>query len=147
GKAGIEPAGKRDPTDRARESFPIISSSGHLVTMSSPDRLAHVAILVLLAAAAGTGIVAADAFAAIADRLKLLIAALAVGDGGVLLTANVSVAGGGRARRGFVDHRADRPHRLLERFLFFHAENGVGNLVLDALPHRLEFFHPFALVD
>src|SRR5262249_31220670 len=45
-------------------------------------RLAHVAVLVLLAATARAGVVAAHAFAAVADRLQLLVAGL-VRDGGV----------------------------------------------------------------
>src|SRR5262245_52060113 len=72
------------------------------------NRLAHVAVLVLLAAAARAGVVAADLLAAVADRLEFLVAGAVVRDRLV-----VAVGGAGLGRR-LVDGRADDPQRLLE---------------------------------
>src|SRR5439155_23502838 len=93
----------------------------------SPRSLPHVTVLVLLPAATRTRIIPPHPFAAVPDRFRLLVAALAVGDGGVLLAADV-VGAGGVARRRFVDGGADLPERFLEAFLFLHAEDRIGDL-------------------
>src|SRR5262249_23637417 len=87
-------------------------------------------------------------FASVADRLRLLVALLAVGDGRVLLAAHSLPVRRRRhgPRRRFVDGRPDRPQRLLETDLLFHAEDSVGDLALNALPHRLDLFTPLPLV-
>src|SRR5947209_19242376 len=107
--------------------------------------LAHVAVLVLLAAAAGTRVVAADLFAAVADRLGLLVALAAVGDRRLLLGRD-AVGARHRPRGRFLDRRADRPQRLLEALRLLHAEHSLADLVLHALPHGVEFLHALALV-
>src|SRR5262245_22839362 len=54
-------------------------------------RLPHAAVLVLLAAATRTGVIAADPFGAVADRLGFLVRLLAAGDGGFLLGSNAGL--------------------------------------------------------
>src|SRR5262249_31695788 len=101
-----------------------------------PRLLAHVAILVFLAAAARAPVVAAAALAVVADRLRLLVALLAVGDGRLLLAAHAPlVRRRQRPRRRLVDRRPDRPQRLLEALRLLHAEHRLGHLVLHPLPH------------
>src|SRR5262245_908191 len=93
-------------------------------TSSLPRCLPHVAVLVLLAAAARAGVVAADLLAAVADRFGLLVASLATGNRRALLAGHAGLAqcpGG-----GFVGGGLDRP--LLEATLLFHAEDAVGHL-------------------
>src|SRR6266852_8253974 len=119
-------------------SFPDRFLSGRVVILSSHRRLPHMAVLVLLPAAARAGIVAANAFAAVADRFGLLVALLAIGDSGFLLAANALPVAGDMTRGRLVYGRANRPHRFLERLRFLHAENSVGDLILHALPHDVE---------
>src|SRR5262249_33985486 len=116
---------------------------------TSACRLAHVTVLVLLAAAARAGIVAADALGAVADRLDLLGGLLAICDGcGLLALDGVAVgAGGGRgALRRFVNRRANRPDRFLETFFLLHAKDGIGDPILNPFPHGVEFLHALTLV-
>src|SRR5438552_14021682 len=88
----------------------------------SARRRPHVAVLVLLAAAAGARFVAADLVAAVADRLLLLVAGLAAGDGGLLLGLHRAV-GDLQARGGLVHHLADHEHRFFGQVLVvLHAE-------------------------
>src|SRR3954470_9369367 len=79
-----------------------------LMMASAGGLLAHAAVLVLLAAAARTRLVPADLLRPVADRLGLLVALLAVGDGRVLLPAHALLAGH-RPRGRLVDRRADGP--------------------------------------
>src|SRR6516165_10674134 len=66
--------------------------------------LAHAANLVLPPAAAWARLVAANALRAVADRFLLLLALLAAGDGGLLLTFDALLAGLVlHLRRRFVD--------------------------------------------
>src|SRR5207247_7504992 len=95
-------------------------------TGSSAGGLAHVAVLVLLAAAARAGVVTADALGAVADRLDLLVGLLAVGDRRLLLALDTLAVGRRGPRGGFVSRRADHPQGLLEALLFLHAEDRVG---------------------
>src|SRR5260370_25621623 len=76
----------------------------------------HMTILVLLAAAAGTRIVAADALAAVANRFRFLIGLLAAGNGGVLLAANTLAVSRSRRRtgRGFVNRGPHLPDPFLK---------------------------------
>src|SRR5262245_41075933 len=114
---------------------------------ASPRGDLHVAVLVLLAAAAGARVVAADALAAVADRLGLLLGLLAALDGGHLLGLDAAL----RRRRGhgraglLVPRLGDGPHRLLEALGLLHAEDGVAHLVAQATPHPLELLHAVAL--
>src|SRR5262249_37609114 len=107
--------------------------------MISPGRLAHVAILVLFAAATRAGTITAHSFAAIANWLRPLFTVLAVGDRRLLLAADAVAVGGHRSGRGFVNHGADRPYGLLKRLGLLHAEDGFRNLVLHPFPHKVEF--------
>src|SRR5262245_17793113 len=104
------------------------------------------AVLVLLAAAAGARVIAADLVAAVADRLGLLVALGAAGDRRVLLAANPIRARRPHVARRLLGRRTDRPQRLLEALLFLHAEDRVAHLVLHALPHRVELLHALPLV-
>src|SRR6266542_3743234 len=100
--------------------------------------LAHVAVFVLLAAAAGARIVATHLLLAVADRLRLLALA------GVRhpLARVLRHYPWGR----LVNRRADRPDRLLETLRLLHAEYRVGHAIVDALPHRVELLHALPLV-
>src|SRR5262249_25602366 len=98
----------------------------------------HMAVLVLLAAAAGAGIITADPVATIADGLDLLGSRTRVGRRWAFDRR--------RHGRGLVNGGADLPERLLEPLFLFHAKDRFGDLVLDALPHEVEFFHPLPLV-
>src|SRR5262245_35556726 len=113
-----------------------------LHTTTSHRCLPHVTVLVLLAAAARARFVAADAVATVADRLQLF-PLFATGGYGLLLIVGRRGADAGRS---FLNCRANRPERLLKPLGFFHAEDVVGDLVLHALPHRLEFLHALFLV-
>src|SRR5438105_13757385 len=93
----------------------------------SHRRLAHAAVLVLLAAAARARLVAADLLGAVADRLGLLVALLTVGDRRRLLPRR-AVGAGQRPRGRLVRRRPDHPHRPLEALLLPHAEHLVGDL-------------------
>src|SRR5262249_37659870 len=125
--------------------FPWVSGASSRERQMSLHRLPHVAILVLLAAAARAGVVAANSLGAVADRLGLLLGLLTARDGRFLLCADARL-GHGRRRRRLVHHGADGPDRLLEAFVVLHLENGVGRFVGEAGPHRVEFFHALALV-
>src|SRR3989442_1312148 len=116
----------------AREKVPDLSRHSPLVLADQ----AHAAVLVFLAAAARTGIVAAHPLVAIADRFGFLVPRLRAGDGGV----------GRVAGSGFVNRGPDRPHRFLKTYVVLHAEHAVGDLVLHHVPHALEFPHALALV-
>src|SRR6478672_9036278 len=108
-------------------------------------RGSHAAVLVLLAAAAGAGVVAADFRGAIADWFLRFSALLAAGDGLLLLGADALGRHGGRSR--LVDRGADLPEGLGERLgSLFHAKDQVGHLPLDALPHGVEHPHALALI-
>src|SRR5207248_5254387 len=101
-----------------------------------PGGLAHVAVLVLLAAAARAWVIAANAVAAVADRFRLLFGLLAMGDGGVLLGPHRLLARRRQGpRRRLVRRRPDHPQRFLKAFLLLHAGHGVRHLVLQTLPH------------
>src|SRR5262249_11819415 len=102
--------------------------------------LAHAAVLELLAAAAGAGVVAADALLPVADRLLLGIRLTGV-DGGLLLAGDVGGAGRVVLDGGAFDKGATG--RLVE---LFHAEDQVGHALGDIRPHQLEGPHALALV-
>src|SRR5262249_24721535 len=129
-------------------AIPGLRGRGRRPGLSSHRRLVHAAVLVLLAAAARARVVAADALAAVADRLLLLVALLTARDRRVLLATHAALVGQRQRRwRRLVDRRADRPQRLLEPLRLLHAEDRVRHLILHALPHGVEFLHALALVD
>src|SRR5438105_11728498 len=103
-------------------------------------RVAHAAVLVLLAAAARAGIVAADLFTAVANGFDLLVGLLAPLDGRVLLGTDI-VSAGHRLGGSFLDQGADCPYRFREALVVLHAEDGVGDLVAHPHPHAVEFLH------
>src|SRR5262249_34294817 len=105
----------------------------------SAGGLAHVAVFVLLAAAAGARIVAAHLLLAIANRLRLLPLACVRHP---LLTRVLRR----HPRRRLVDRRPDRPDRLLETLRLLHAEDSVRHAIVDAVPHRVELLHALPLV-
>src|SRR5437879_4944432 len=112
--------------ERSRRATQIQSGEEHR-TPKLNRWLAHVAVLIFLAAAAGAGIVAADALAAVADRLGLLVSLLAAGDGLVLLTADTLAVGDrSGARRRFMHRGPDLPERFLKTLIFLHAQDRVG---------------------
>src|SRR5579883_1083169 len=102
------------------------------------------AVLILLAAAAGTRLITTHARSAVTDRLRLLVAA-GVGRRPVRPGRRPAVAAGGGRRRGprrrLVDRGPDLPQRLLETFLLFHPEDAVGHLVIDRKSTRLNSSH------
>src|SRR3984957_12625008 len=101
-----------------------------------------VALLVLLAAAAGTRIVAADFRLAIVNRLH----GGRLGAVASLSFRHFAVAAGHGGRFGVVDGR-DLPKRPNEgRAFLFDAENGRRHLLIDAVPHCDEGFASLALV-
>src|SRR5262249_5433787 len=85
------------------------------------------------------GVVAADFLAAVADGFHLLVGA---GIGGGLLGFGSGHGPGG----GFLGGGPDRPDRFLEALFLLHSEDRVGHLVVDAVPHGLEFLHALPLV-
>src|SRR5579871_5112856 len=93
------------PEHRRKRSAPGAGGSEHPpapgADTGSDGGLAHVAGLVLLAATARAGVVAADLLAAVADRLDLLVRLAAVGPR--LLFRH-------RPRRRLVHRRAGHPH-------------------------------------
>src|SRR5205823_1958212 len=103
--------------------------------LPSSRRMPHVAVLVLLAAAARAGVVAADLLPAVADRLGHLGLAAGVALRRLRLLLGRLLHGRRRGVRGGADH----PHRLLERLALLYAEDHLGRLLLDALPHVHEF--------
>src|SRR6185436_591678 len=90
----------------------------------------HAALLVLLAAAAGAGVVAADARATVLDRLGLHVR---LAGAGVLVLRLAVILGG--ARRGRVRRARLHPGRADEVLVQpLHLEDEVGRLAVDGLP-------------
>src|SRR5579872_81196 len=101
----------------------------------------HVAVLELLPAAAGAGVVAADALAAVADRFdRLVVGRLAPTAAGTVGRAGIGIgAAVVRGRRRFVRGRSDPPQRTDEAGAFaFEPEDRAGDLLGDPLPHPFE---------
>src|SRR5690349_21032962 len=109
--------------------------------------LLPVAVLERRAAAAWAGVVAADAFAAIADRLDRFVGRWR--SGGIAGTRRIAIAAGcGFVGRRFVVCRGrDLPQRTYEVRAFpLEPEDRTGDLLGDAGPHSFEGFHSLALV-
>src|SRR5947209_7255138 len=113
-----EANGRRKPAggDRTRVGPHQPAYAGRSPSCTSADGFAHAAVLVLLATVARTRFVAADLRRPVADRLGLLLALLAAGDGLLLLVLDAA-----RLRQHalglLVRRRPDRPDRLLEPLL------------------------------
>src|SRR6185436_21163669 len=106
-----------------------------------PAAFAHAAILEFLAAATGARVVAADADAAIADRLGF---GVGVGSGIGLLLAALELfgsAGGLRVRGARLDPRG--ADKIFVELL--HLEDQARRLIADRRPHLLEELHSLAL--
>src|SRR5262245_17226595 len=106
--------------------------------MTSHRGRAHVAVLVLLAATARAGVVAADLLAAVADWLDLFLLAACV----CRYLIGRRHRAGGTLLRGHLVH----PDRLLNAAGLLHAEDVFGDASGEAVPHHLEFLHALLLV-
>src|SRR5205823_5443300 len=120
----------------------MVMRDNDIAMMSSWDhtshrRRAHVAVLVLLAAATRARVVAADLVAAVAYRLDLLVG---------LAACRRLRRLGCRALRSLLRRRVDDPDRILQPFRLLHAEDVLGHARRDAFPHRAEFLHALTLI-
>src|SRR5262245_9401891 len=99
-----------DTEDTEKRSGILLCVLGVWVVHSASHYLPHVAVLVLLAASTRAWVIAAHLLAAIADRLRLLVALLALGNRLVLLAADaLRIGRRQRFRRRLMDGRPNLP--------------------------------------
>ena len=132
----------RGPSKTASQTYcrlPSVAAHQSTAFTAGPDLLPHVAVLVLLAAAARARVVAADAVGGVADRLDLLRRF-----GRVRAHAVLAVGRGAEALGRAADTRSRPPASNSSSSSMRKTASVI--LSCDAVPHLVERLHALALV-